>query len=701
MKMLFTHSINKMKPFVFSVLFLAFALAFYTGCSSTAPVSTSTMEEIMVEDLVAQYAGQTLVLDEFERRHSRSVGGVDSAITSSQDDLVEFLERFVDFRLKVLYARELGLDQDSSLHAEISSYRTQLARPYLLERDVLDPILLDIYEKRRTMVDASHILLRLPATAPPEDTLAAFNKLTAIRDSVLNHGKDFGDMAFAYSEDPSAKQSGIGSRGRLGFFIGGMMVKNFEDRAYSTNIGGVSQVFRTQFGYHLVKVHDKKDKVPDLWVSQIQTRERQTTSNDTRTPRERLEDIRDRIVAGEEFEQLAFELSEERESGQRRGNIGKVEYLNPRIPDNFKEAVFALENPGDLTELIETQFGFHLVRLDRREEMKSFEDSYEELRSAAMRLPRVQQAEQDLAREARDRYGFTVDTTAILNTLDGHPLLSNDIYSITTEENRLVPVISIADSVYTLSNLIQFAENTGSRGIQDTLRQTMRIIDDFVLEKSINYEATNLENTDEEFKFVLDEFRDGLLLFKLMEDSVWTAAAQDTAALLEYFTPRANEFWHPDRYRIISLRTSDDSLLYNAGERLDNGIAMGEVFESLLMDTTISPVTIDTTYLIEPNNSIFGKAVQQPVGGRTNPIINLGKYVMLINDGIDDARPKTFEEARAELVSIRQEQLEQDMIRRLRMKFDAKTYPDMLVNAYKSVKTPADSLQSSPGEMDQ
>ena len=690
--------INRLRPLTHTVLFLACAMGFYTGCSSTAPVAMEA-ESLNMEDRVAAYAGTALTLEEFERRHSRSVGGIDSALTTTTEDHVEFLERYVDFRLKVLYARELGLAADSSLQAEISSYRTQLARPYLLERDVLDPILLDIYEKKRTMVDASHILLRVPASAPPSDTAAAFNKLTSIRDSVRFHGKDFNDMAFAYSEDPSAKQSGVGSQGRLGFFVGGMMVKNFEDWAYKTPVDSISPVFRTQFGYHLIKVHDREDKIPDLWVSQIQTRERQTTADDTRTPRQRLEDIQERIQAGEDFGQLAFELSEERESGSRRGNIGKVDYLNPRIPDTFKEAVFALENPGDVTDIIETPFGFHLVRLDRREEIKSFEDSYEELRADAMRLPRVQQAEKDLAVEARDRYGFAIDTTAIMGTLDGNPLVANDIYTFTTTTTRSQPVITVGDSVYTLGQLIQFAENTGTRGIQDTLQQTLRIMDDFVLEKAINYEATNLENTDSEFKFVLDEFRDGLLLFKLMEDSVWTAAAQDTAALLAYFTPRQEDFWHPDRYRVISLRSTQDSVLYHAGDRLDAGMPREEVFEALLNDTTISPVTVDTTYLIEPNNSIFGKALQQPVGGRTSPIINLGRYVMLINDGIELSRKKTFEEARAELVSIRQEQVEADLLRRLREKYNAMTYPDMLNSAYDAYRTPVDSVQTSPEGM--
>ena len=689
---------NRLKPVIHSVLFVVCAMGFYMGCSSTAPVATEPVA-VEIEDRVASFAGSNLTLEEFERRHSRSVGGIDSAITTSNADHVEFLERYVDFRLKVLYAKELGLDKDSSLQAEISSYRTQLARPYLLERDILDPILLDIYEKQRYMVDASHILLRVPASAPPADTAEAYNKLTSIRDSILVYGKDFGDMAFAYSEDPSAKQSGVGSRGRLGFFVGGMMVKNFEDWAYQTQVDSLSPIFRTQFGYHLIKVHDRQEKVPDLWVSQIQTRERQTTSDDMRTPRERLEDIQKRLQDGEDFGQLAFDLSEERESGSRRGNIGKVDYLNPRIPESFKEAVFALENPGDISEIIETPFGFHLVRLDRRQEIKPFEESYEELRATAMRLPRVQQAEKDLAVDARNRYGFAVDTTTIMNTLEGNPLVANDIYSFTSATSRSQSVITVGDSVYTLGNLIQFAENTGTRGIQDTLQQTLRIIDDFVLEKAINYEATNLENTDNEFKFVLDEFRDGLLLFKLMEDSVWTAASQDTAALLAYFTPRQEDFWHPDRYRVISLRSAEDSVLYHAGDRIDEGIAMAEVFEALLNDTTISPVTIDTTYLVEPNNSIFGKALQQPVGGRTNPVINLGRYVMLINDGIEPSRKKTFEEARAELVSIRQEQVEADLLRRLREKYNAMTYPEMLSSAYQSYKTEVDSMEASPEGM--
>src|SRR5690606_15713543 len=240
---------------------LALGLA---GCGGSRPAAPADPLPAAGPSLVAEWDGEDLTLDEFEAAYANSVGGADEAADDSMAALEDFLDRYVNFRLKVRQARDLGLDQDSSLQAEMAEYRDQLARPYFTDQAVLEDIIRDLYEKQQEEIRASHILVMVDAAAPPADTLAAYERTRAFLDS-LEAGVPFDDLAFRHSEDPSARRN----RGDLGYFAGGRMVEAFEEAAYNTPVGEVAGPLRTRFGYHLIWVQDRRDRTPDIRASHI------------------------------------------------------------------------------------------------------------------------------------------------------------------------------------------------------------------------------------------------------------------------------------------------------------------------------------------------------------------------------------------------------------------------------------------------
>lgn len=636
--------------------------------------------------VVAQIGQKNLDLAEFETRYARSVGGREVALLDSMPAYTDFLQRYIDFRLKVMYAEDLNLDKDTSLVSEIDTYRGQLARPYLLEREVLDPILKDLYEKKQNMVDASHILVRLGRAASPEEAEAARMKITAIRDSVMN-GEDFGELAYRNSEDPSARGNRIGAKGRLGYFIGGMMVKAFEDQAYSTPIGSVSEVFRSDFGYHIIYVHDRKPRTPDVWASHIAIRHFQTSLSDTASSENRAKAIYERLQVGEDFAELANAESEDRETGPRGGQLGRIAFTAQGLPIEFREALFALENPGDYSEIIKTGYGFHIIKLDKRETLQSFEESYDDLKNQVARLPRVKAAEEQMAMSIREKYGISVDTSQVLQILNGR--LFNAANILETPADRMATkVATLGDSSFSFKDIVEFSETHSTPFTPDTLEMINKTVDLFLNDEAMNYEAARLETRDPEFRRILEEFRDGLLLFKLMEDSVWTAAANDTAALKAYHAQRASEYQFPDRTRIIGFRHRSDSLMKALHGRLGSGTALASLINDIEMDTTMT-VRIDTTFLAEANNSIFDRALNLQEGAFSEPILNNGSYLIMVNDGIDRARQKTFDEARSEVLNAYQEILEDNLVERLRSKYGVLSYPDRLAPAFAEEKMKA------------
>lgn len=650
------------KPIRTFILLTLFAAAGIAGCSGSNVGTTA--QEPVDPSLVAMIGDDKVSLEEFESRYARSVGDRDMAAKDTLETYEEFLDRYVDFRLKVLYAEELGLESDEGINAEINGYRDQLARPYLLEKEIMDPILMDMYEKEKEIIDASHILIRIGTAGTPEELAAAESKLTAIRDSIVA-GADFGEMAFRHSEDPSARGNRRGSKGRLGYFSSGQMVKGFEDAAYETPVDSLSRVFRTQFGYHLVYVHDKKPRYQDAYISHIATRDGLRGIDDTTNAEQRIHSLMDSLKAGKDFVELAKKYSEDMETRPRGGQLGKLTYTTPGA-EPFRDAVFNLENQGDHTDIIQTTYGYHIFRLDERIKAETFEESYDRLKNNASRLPRVQRAEDAMAQNVMDEVGFTVDSTLVMEILNGKAFNTNGVQNI-SPDSLAMPILTFADSAYTFRQVMDFAETASIPFNPDVTVMVDYTLDKFLKDQAMDYEAARLESNDAEFAQIMEEFRDGLLLFKLMEDSVWTAAAQDTAGLMEYHSPRADSFWFPDRYRIISFRSRQDSLLKDVTMKVeDKGLAA--VLNMISEDTT-NVIRVDTTFISENNNSIFDKAIRIEKGSFTESEYNSGSFMMMLNDGEEKARQKTFEEARSEVVNAYQVILEEQLLERLRKRY--------------------------------
>ena len=677
-------SISVSHPFGVAVVVL-FAVVL-GGCASAARVESPDVAAN--PNVIAVYGDDILTLDEFESRYARATGSSSSAIEDSLADYEDFLERYINFRLKVKAATVAGVPTSPEVIEEIRTYRTNLARPYLLEQEVMEPIVRQLYDRRQQLVDASHILLLADESASPEDTLAAFSRLEAVRDSAVQ-GIDFGDLAFRHSEDPSARSraDAPGYRGRLGFFTAGRMIEPFESYAYETHVGGVSPVFRTQFGYHILYVHDKRDAVTERRLSHIMLRP-SPTPDDSAQSMSMMRELTKRIDAGESFASLAQEYSTDAQSKPRGGDIGFIGYDAP-IHDSFKEAAFALAEVGDVSDVVQTPYGYHIIKLTETREPKSYEEAYEELKQLASRLPRTQSAEEALARTVIADRGGIVDTAFVLGRFADAPadsVFPRFIRKAFSDDALAHPVLVIGDSSYTLMDVSDFVSTSQLNRTGEVEDQVMAVLTGFVTDTAIRFEAAQLEERDDEFARLMDEFRDGLILFQFMEDSVWTAAEQDSLALEEYFDLHSNEYWWEDRTRIISIQHESDSLLAALGARLDAGDAIADLYRSFENDT-LQTVLIDTMMISGATESVYDRALELNAGDHTEPIRSRGAYVLLVNDGIEASRQKTFQEARTQVVSDYQTIIENRLIERLRAEYNVRTYPSRLKNAFASEKT--------------
>ncbi len=646
--------------------FLAFALALtVAGCSGPRPEAPALGAD--GTPVVARWSADTLTLAQFDAEFAAADGVLADTVQSARERRLDFLERYVDFRLKVLAARQAGYAQDSAYVAEVADYRNQLAGPYFTDRQVLDGIVRDIYDKQAEEIETSHILLLL---SPAErDTAAVYARLGGLRDSIEAGQIAFAEAARRYSQDPSAARPDgqPGAGGALGYLTGGRTVLAFEDAAYATPVGQVAGPVRTQFGVHLVQVTDRRPARSEIGARHILIRTDSTVTPDS--ARAVIEGLRARVVAGESFEDLAREYSQDPGSGARGGDLGT--FGSGQMVPPFEAAAFALESVGDLSAPVETRFGVHLIQLTSLGERPGFDESYPALRQQALRLPRTALRRQAIGREVFEEAGGTYDDALVREAVTQYGddatqrLLSEGFGSYADR-----PFATLGDSTYVLSDLVPVFRQI-RQGLPHPEGQMIEAARAFVDEQGAERALAQLEDRDPEFARVFKSYADGVLLFRIAEDSVWTPAKDDVAGLRAVYDADPDAYRWPERRRVLAFRAASDSLLLALAADLDAGQPA-----SVALAARADVVRQDTLFVSDSTRTALDDVLALDPGQRTGVVMERGRRALYVLDGIEAPRTKTFAEARAELISVYQDQVESAWEARLRARYDARTYPE-------------------------
>src|SRR5690554_3117785 len=278
-----------------------------------------------------------------------------------KESLDEYLDLYIKFKLKVAEAEALGYDTLPDLIKELNSHKDQLSHPYLIDTAKSNELINEAYERMQSEVRASHILVSVKPDASPSDTLKAYNKALELKKRIDN-GEDFADVA-AESDDPSAKTN----KGDLGYFTAFQMVYPFETAAYTTPVGEISMPIRSSFGYHIIKVIDKRKARGTITTAHIMIVSKKTDArSEIENAEKKINEIYEKLQQGEEFEKLARLYSDDSGSKSRGGQLMPFgSGTNQRMVTEFEDAAFALKNDGDYSEPFSTDYGLHIVkRLD-------------------------------------------------------------------------------------------------------------------------------------------------------------------------------------------------------------------------------------------------------------------------------------------------------------------------------------------------
>ena len=366
-----------------------FIMMVVLSCASLNAFSQNKKATILTID------GESITLEEFDnifRKNNR-----DSVITQAALD--EYMQLFINFKLKVKEARTLGLDTVAKFKTELEGYRAQLARPYLTDTDVLNELMHEGYDRLNQEIHASHILIKCDPNASPEDTLKAFNKAMDIRNQILN-GSDFTIVAKDRSEDPSAKENG----GDLGYFTAFQMVYPFEDAAYKANTGDLTMPVRTRYGYHIIKIIDKRTARGEIHVAHIMIKEKKEEGGAANAEAKATE-IYQKLLAGEKFDDLAAKFSDDGSSAKKGGELPW--FGTNKMVIEFEEASFALKNDEEISKPFKTSYGWHIVKRLGYKPVASYQEMEKEIKGKVSKDQRAEKTKASFVAKLKKQYNFS------------------------------------------------------------------------------------------------------------------------------------------------------------------------------------------------------------------------------------------------------------------------------------------------------
>lgn len=590
--------------------------------------------------------------DEFDRIYQKNK---DLVIDEGRKDFESYFKLFVDYKLKLKQAKDLRLDTLTDYKEELANYREQLVQPFLQNPEAINHLVDEAYERTKYQVKASHILIRLNKDAAPADTLKAWNRINELKQS-LNTGKTFEEVAFAFSEDPSAKTN----KGDLGYFSAFDMVYSFENTAFSLEPGEVSEPIRTQFGYHLIKLTDKRLSPGEVEVAHIMIR---PDTADPSGAERKINDIYTRLKGGAEFEQMARELSDDKATSFKGGRLPK--FGAGRMIPEFETNAFTLQEEGQLSSPFKTDYGWHVIKLIKKYPIGSKKALRPQLETRIRNGSRAHYVEKDLANQLSKKYEVT---RFYKNYLIDDNSLSDELKGST--------VLQIEDQQYSLQELVDFGE-------QKTALNRQELYEEFVTAKIIEYHKEHLEYAEPEFKSIYAEYRDGLLLFALLKRVVWEKAENDSVGLKRYFEANRDNYQWKKRANLILASCTQRSKAKEVQDLLKQNRSTEEIKVAMNEGATIhvlfSKGTIEEGSPKLPEGFVLRKGVSEIMETGTNSftIIKVGT--------IFDPKYKEFDEARGLVMNDYQNHLEEEWVTQLRSRYpitiDQKNY-DALKNQY-------------------
>lgn len=493
---------------------------------------------------------------DFERLYNKNI---DIIVDESQKDVGNYFDLYTLYKLRLQNAYNLKLDKSDRINQDITKFRTELAEKYFINESTLNALVEEALERSKFEINASHILIAVDELAQPQDTLAAYNQALKIRDEVLN-GLSFEKAAEKYSNDLSAKSN----KGNLGYFSVFRMVYPFETGAYNTKVGDISLPVRSNFGYHLIKVNNKRATPKPKNIAHILV---ETKDINDQQAKKKINDIYKRLELGDPFHDVAFHFSEDIMTRDNGGNLGMYNEGNLNI-EGISDILYDLNFNGAYSKPFFSQYGWHIVAVTKVNDLPNQTDLKDLFLKRVKNDSRAILLEKDLIDYLKELYQFKIDQTHLAETVkmlhreemmnqpkvDSNP--DTEKVVATYSDKKITPK-NILEHIYSFANQYAFLK-TDELVINKALHN-------YSLRKLKEEYDSQLENKFPDFAHTLKEYKEGLMLFDLLEQQIWDKTATDTLALMQYYETHKEKYVQPDHFtgEVYVFKKRYDAKIYH------------------------------------------------------------------------------------------------------------------------------------------
>ncbi|OIQ22673.1 peptidylprolyl isomerase [Lacinutrix sp. MedPE-SW] len=600
---------------------------------------------------------------EFIRVYNKNL---DLVKEESQKDIDGYLKLFIEYKLKLQEAKALNLDKKPSYQREFKSYKKQLSKNYLSDSKVTNTLVEEAYNRLGYEINASHVLVRIDQNASAKDTLAAYNEILKLRERVLSEGykkvqSDVHNGKTIFAED-------------LGYFSAFKMVYPFENAAYNTKVGEVSMPFRTQFGYHVVKVLDKRKSQGEVTVAHIMIKDDE----------EKIKEIYKRLEQGEQFSALAKQFSEDKSSASKGGELNP--FSGGQLSSSeFEKQAFKLENSGDISKPFKSQFGWHIVKLINKKPLQPFNEIKAELTNKIRRDSRSKLIDDSRINSLLSKYNVTKNP----NALSYFKSILNKNYtigrwSIPKDIKAKDTMFTIQGKAFSYNDFAQYLLKTQRRNINKPLDIALNTsYTSYLNSELFRYQEENLINENQEFAQIVEEYRDGLLLFDLMETQIWNAAKKDSLQIKTYYEDNKEQYYYKERVDAIVASSAKKSDIKKVAKLLNKNNSIETIKSQINTNNKIN--VSFTSGILAKNHQALPKGLKIKKGV-SKIFTHNNSYVVALIKNILPKTLQTFDEAKGKVISDYQIKKEKDWLKTLASKYEVKINKDILNTVKNQIK---------------
>jgi len=637
--------------------------------SQAAPV---VAPKPVIDPILLSVGDEQVPRSEFERVFKKN--NKDTVYT--EKSVQDYLDLYINYKLKVLEAEALKMDTSETFKTELAGYRKQLAQPYLTDKNVSEQLIKEAYDRLKNDVRASHVLIKCGNEALPKDTVLAYNRALKIRDMILK-GADFAKVARDSSEDPSAKDNG----GDLGYFTGMQMVYPFETAAYNNKIGSLSMPVRTRFGYHIIKTLDLRPAQGEIHVAHLMVRmPKDANDSIVKVAEAKIKEAQAMLNSGAQWDTVVTKYSEDKASAKKGGDLPF--FGTGRMVPEFEKAAFALKNDGDISNIVKTTYGWHIIKRLEKRGMPTFDEKKGELRQMIMRDSRNETSRLSMVNKIKAEYRFkeiSKSKDAFINILDTS--LASGEWDLKKADSFNGNMFSLSDSTGTVKNYAvqDFAKYISTHQTKRATTSPQVIgysmYDQWMQEEVLAYEEARLDNKYVDFKNLMKEYRDGILLFDLTDKMVWTKAVKDTIGLQQFHEKTQNNYMWGERCNATIFQCNNETTAAELRKQLLKGKKSMDDIMAAINKKTPNAITKKEAKYSHSESELIEKT--NWVQGISNPItISSNWYIVDLK--ILPPMPKSLNEAKGLVTSDYQSSLEKEWVAELKTKYPVKVNQEIL-----------------------